>query len=202
MTWRTKVKSLSLLYSQWKEVGASRSAIQSTQNGHSDARNKRCAYLPKRIKSETKALQGRWEMGYIYVLVRLNILWHLMPFVTLIVERSWKIKGSVGQFSSVNMVFLSYHPVNYNSKYVKDIYVWKSAKCFLLQCPLWQMRALLGSSADGGKTLEPNSNYSISKGHIHTHIHTQHTHTHTAQHPYFHSFKHKELHCYCTRLKN
>lgn len=75
-------------------------------------------------------------------------------------------------------------------------------KCFLLQCPLWQMRALLGSSADGGKTLEPNSNYSISKGHIHTHIHTQHTHTHTAQHPYFHSFKHKELHCYCTRLKN
>lgn len=62
---------------------------------------------------------------------------------------------------------------------VKDIYVWKSAKCFLLQCPLWQMRALLGSSADGGKTLEPNSNYSISKGHIHTHIHTQHTHTHT-----------------------
>ena len=40
------------------------------------------------------------------------------------------------------------------------------------------MRALfLGSSADEGKTLKPNSNYSISKGHIHTHIHTQHTHT-------------------------
>lgn len=126
--------------------------------------------------TETKALQSRWEMGYIYVLVRLNALWHLMPFVTLVVERSWKIKGRVGQFSSVNMIFFSYHPVNYNSN-VKDIYVWKSAKCFLLQCPLWQMRALLGSSADGGKTLEPNSNYSISKGHIHTHIHTQHTHT-------------------------
>jgi len=40
------------------------------------------------------------------------------------------------------------------------------------------MRAFLGSSADGGKTLEPNSNYSTSKGLIHTHIHTQHTHTH------------------------
>lgn len=93
-----------------------------------------------------------------------------------VVERSWKIKGRVGQFSSVKTIFFSYHPVNYNSN-VKDIYVWKSAKCFLLQCPLWQMRALLGSSADGGKTLEPNSNYSISKGHIHTHIHTQHTHT-------------------------
>lgn len=36
----------------------------------------------------TKALQSRWEMGYIYVLVRLNFLWHLMPFVTLVVKRS------------------------------------------------------------------------------------------------------------------
>lgn len=60
--------------------------------------------------------------------------------------------------------------------------------------------SILGSSADGGKTLEPNSNYSISKGHIHTHVHTQHTRT--PQHPCFHSLKHKELHCYCTRLKN
>lgn len=36
----------------------------------------------------TKALQGRWETGYIYVLVRLNVLRHLMPFDTLVVERS------------------------------------------------------------------------------------------------------------------
>lgn len=41
------------------------------------------------------------------------------------------------------------------------------------------MRALLGSSADGGKTLEPNSNYSISKGHIHTHTYTLNIHTHS-----------------------
>jgi len=36
----------------------------------------------------TKVLQGGWEMGYIYVLVRLNVLRHLMPFDTLVVERS------------------------------------------------------------------------------------------------------------------
>lgn len=38
--------------------------------------------------------------------------------------------------------------------------------------------SILGSSADGGKTLEPNSNYSISKGHIHTHMYTLNTHAH------------------------
>lgn len=53
--WLGGLKSLSLLYSQWKEVGASRRAIQSTQNGHSDARNKRCAYLPKRTKYSNKS---------------------------------------------------------------------------------------------------------------------------------------------------
>lgn len=65
------------------------------------------------------------------------------------------------------------------------------------------MIEFLGSSADGGKTLEPNSSYGISKGHIHAHIHAEHTytHTHTPQHPRLHSVKHKELHCYCTRLK-
>ena len=36
----------------------------------------------------TKVLQGGWEMGYIYVLVRLNVLRHPMPFDTLVVERS------------------------------------------------------------------------------------------------------------------
>lgn len=65
----------------------------------------------------------------------------------------------------------------------------KNCEALCTQVSFVADESVLGSSADGGKTLEPNSNYSISKGLIHTHVHTQHTHT--PQHPCFHSFKHK-----------
>lgn len=44
-----------------------------------------------------------------------------MPFDPLAVERFWKIKGRDGPFSSINMISLAYHPLNYNLN-VKNAY--------------------------------------------------------------------------------
>lgn len=51
----------------------------------------------------------------------------------------------------------------------------KNCKALCTQVSLVADESVLGSSADGGKTLEPNCNYSISN---YTHTYTLNTHTH------------------------